>query len=186
MSYKIRVFQLSDEENRRNPSLPCLYVRIDKFGRDGAILEKVFPDWVMDKNPLEHPDLNVETIYHKLEKARKRMQSLVENFSSKGHTVNRCKTIYRLYVIELEPNIKKDGAACAVYVGETSKSRDERFEEHMAGGIRASNHVSKRGLRLRPDLTPRQEYYTREASKAAEIRLAARLQEKGYAVYGGH
>jgi hypothetical protein len=32
------------------------------------------------------------------------MRSLVENLSIRGHTVNRCKTTYRLYVIVLQPN----------------------------------------------------------------------------------
>lgn len=186
MPYKIRVYELNDQEQRRDPKLPCLHVRIDKFDRTGTITEKAFSDWVVNAKPVERPDLSVETSFHKMEKARKRMSGLVEKLSARGHTVNRCKTVYRLYVIELEPNIKKDGEARAVYVGETSKSREKRFDEHMAGGILASNHVSKCGVRLRPDLTPRQEYYTRKASKGAEERLAARLQEKGYAVYGGH
>ena len=186
MPYKIRVYDLNDQEQRRDPKLPCLHVRIDKFDRTGTITEKTFPDWVVDAKPVERPDLSVETSFHKIEKARKRMSGLVEKLSARGHTVNRCKTVYRLYVIELEPNIKKDGEALAVYVGETSKSREKRFEEHMAGGKLASRHVSKRGVRLRPDLTPRQEYYTRKASKGAELRLADRLREKGFAVYGGH
>lgn len=186
MPYKIRVFELNDQEKRRDPMLPCLHVRIDKFDRTGAIAEKAFPDWVVDAKPVERPDLSVEASFHKMGNARKRMSGLVEKLSLRGHTVNRCKTVYRLYVIELEPNIEKDGEARAVYVGETAKSREDRFEEHAEGGIRASRHVAKRGVKLRPDLTPRQEYYTRKASKGAELRLADRLREKGYAVYGGH
>lgn len=113
------------------------------------------------------------------------MRSLVETLSRRGHTVNRSNTAYRLYVIELEPNPERDGESGAVYVGETVKSREDRFAEHMAGGKRSSRHVSERGIKLCPDLTPRQEYYTREASREAEARLAERLRGKGYAVYGG-
>jgi hypothetical protein len=185
MPYQIRVFELSVLENRRNPALPCLYVMLQKIDRHGNLVEKLYPDWVACGNPMERQDLGTSTVFHKMENARKRMRSLVETLSRRGHTVNRCNTAYRLYVIELEPNPERDGESGAVYVGETAKSREDRFAEHMAGGKRSSRHVSKRGIKLCPDLTPRQEYYTREASREAEARLAERLRGKGYAVYGG-
>ena len=158
---------------------------IQKIERDGNFIEKHHPAWVVCANPIERRDLTTATVFHKMENVRKRMRSLVDTLSRKGHTVNQCNTAYRLYVIELEPNPERDGEAVAVYVGETAKSREDRFAEHMAGGKRASRHVAKRGIKLRPDLTTRQEYYTREASREAEVRLAERLRGKGYAVYGG-
>ena len=185
MPYQIRVFELSDLESRRDPALPCLYVMLQKIDRDGNPIEKPHLDWVVCAYPMERQDLGTSTVFHKMENARKRMRSLVDTLSRKGHTVNQCKTAYRLYVIELQPNPERDGEAVAVYVGETAKSREDRFVEHMAGGKRSSRHVAKRGIKLRPDLTPRQEYYAREASREAEARLAERLRGKGYAVYGG-
>ncbi len=89
-------------------------------------------------------------------------------------------------MIELQPNPARDGDAIAVYVGETANTREARFEQHMAGGKLASRHVATRGIKLCPNLTPNQEYYTRAASKAAEKRLAERLRARGFAVYGGH
>ncbi|MFM2221225.1 MAG: hypothetical protein RLZZ553_973 [Verrucomicrobiota bacterium] len=37
-----------------------------------------------------------------------------------------------------------------------------------------------------PNLTPKQEYDSREASRAAEKRLADRLRARGFKVYGGN
>ena len=186
MPDQIRVFALDDLENRRNPLLSCLYVMLQRIDRNSNPVEKNYPDWVKCANPVERPDLSSPTIFQRSENARKRMQSIVENLSRRGHTVNRCKTTYRLYVIELQPNPQRDGEARAVYVGETANTREARFQQHMDGGKLASRHVAKRGIKLCPRLTPKQEYYTRAASKAAEERLADRLRARGYAVYGGH
>lgn len=186
MPFQIRVFALNDVENHRDANLPCLYVMIQRIDRNGALIEKNLPDWAKCDNPVERPDLAPATVFHRAENARNKMRALVENLSSRGHTVNRCKTTYRLYVIELQPNPARDGDAKAVYVGETANTREARFQQHMAGGKLASREVAKRGIKLCPKLTPNQEYYTRAASKAAEKRLADRLSARGFKVYGGH
>ena len=186
MPYQIRVFALDDVENRRDANLPCLYVMLQRIDKTGTLVEKNVPDWVNYANPMERPDLALPAIFHRAVNAREKMQSLVEKLSHRGHTVNRCKTTYRLYVIELQPNPARDGDAIAVYVGETASTREARFEQHMAGGKLASRHVATRGIKLCPNLTPNQEYYTRAASQAAEKRLAERLRARGFAVYGGH
>ncbi len=73
-----------------------------------------------------------------------------------------------------------------MYVGETASTLEARFQQHMAGGKLASRNVTKCGIKLCPQLTPKQEYYTHQASKAAEARLADRLRACGDAVYSGH
>jgi hypothetical protein len=136
------------------------------------------PNWVICSNPVERPDLGLPTIFQKSANARQRMQSIIGNLSRRGHTINRCKTTYRLYVIELRPDTRRDGEAKAVYVGETASTREARFKQHMAGGKLASRYVASRGIKICPDLTPVQEYYTRAESKAAEERLANRLRAR--------
>jgi hypothetical protein len=186
MPYKIIVLELDDVVERRDPDHPCLYVGIQREGESTEIAHMKLPEWVRSANPIERQDLAPTSLFSRLENARKRKIAVMNSLGDKGYTVNQCTTVYRLYVIELRPDPDKDGEATAVYVGETAKLPAARFEEHMSGGKRSSRHVSRRGVCLRPDLAPRQKYYTRESSRAAEERLAQRLRQRGFAVYGGH
>jgi hypothetical protein len=73
-----------------------------------------------------------------------------------------------------------------VYVGQTADAPEERFAEHQRG-YRAARVVKKHGIRLRPRLYRNYgPYATREEAEAAEVRLAARLQRRGFCVFGGH
>mgnify|MGYP006197370885 CR=1 FL=1 len=56
---------------------------------------------------------------------------LIRKLKSQGFTVNRDNTVWSLYVIELDPDV--------------------RFDKHKAG-IQANAYVMKYGLRLLPDL----------------------------------
>ena len=79
------------------------------------------------------------------------------------------------------------GASCGrtpIYVGQTAKSAQERFEQHKAGH-RASRWVRRHGLRLRRQLARGfSELYTKEQALAAEVALGDRLRRKGYASTG--
>lgn len=95
-------------------------------------------------------------------------------------------TAYRVYVIELDDSKRKAAGKPAVYVGQTAKTPEERFTQHLAG-IRASRHVRDHGVRLKPRLY--QGYAsvkTRQEAEALERRVARRLKDRGYTVYGGH
>ena len=104
------------------------------------------------------------------------------------------KVVYSLYVIDLDKevlNIKKfremnpdyiDDYPC-VYVGQTSKSPDDRFDQHKAG-IHANRYAKKYGLRLRYKLF---EQYnpiaTRKEAEYKEALLGEHLRKRGYAVW---
>jgi hypothetical protein len=186
MPHKIVVLELDDVVERRDPRHPCVFVGIQRVGESSEVAHMKLPEWVRGANSLERQDLAPATLFARKENAQKKKILVVNSLEGRGYTVNQCTTVYSLYVIELEPDPAKDGEATAVYVGETTKTPDERFQEHMSGGILASRHVARRGVCLRPDLAPRQKYHTREASRAAEERLAERLRKRGFAVYGGH
>jgi hypothetical protein len=97
------------------------------------------------------------------------------------------RQIYRIYVIELDPAAsprRKAGQTC-VYVGETADTPEERFAEHKRG-YKASRIVRKHGVRLRPDLYRGFVCLTRAQSRDLEARVAARLREQGFLVFGGH
>jgi len=88
-------------------------------------------------------------------------------------------------VIELESTGLGDVGSGAVYVGETSKTPEERFATHMAGGIKAAKVVARRGVRLRPDLYPPEgPFATRAEALRFERRTGNRLRHRGYRVWG--
>jgi hypothetical protein len=108
-------------------------------------------------------------------------------------------TTYSLYVIQLPkrcPECKrhrKPGMKCCVYVGYTSKTPEERLEDHLdpPPGYKQWTDVRKCGqgemrrfLRPRPDLAPKRKYRTPSKARAAERRLMRDLHDQGYTVFG--
>lgn len=98
------------------------------------------------------------------------------------------KYTYGVYVIELNND------PMHVYVGYTSKlDFSERLKQHNSGnnfykGKKISARVFRRGARgvLRPDLYRR--YYrrsTKEKAQALELKVAHKLERKGYKVEYG-
>jgi hypothetical protein len=112
------------------------------------------------------------------------------------------KTQYRVYVIELSKRVftentrfrnanpQFNGVLQCLYVGMTSKTPKERFEQHKAGYVNRKGHklsssiVQKYGMYLRPSLYNHiAPIATRaEALKMEEI-LALELRRKRYAVW---
>ena len=101
---------------------------------------------------------------------------------------------YHVYVVELDPavlgtrRVKEenpeyiDGMQC-LYVGQTAKSPEERFEQHKEG-YKANRYAKKYGRRLRPDLYERYNpISTRASAEAMEAKLAAKFRTRGYAVW---
>ena len=100
-----------------------------------------------------------------------------------------------VYGIELRPDVmekkafaeknadRREDKPC-VYVGQTARTPEERFAQHLAG-IRSSRIVKVYGVRLRP--RPRTLMFARFESRAeserAETKLAEKLRRRGYAVW---
>ena len=113
----------------------------------------------------------------------------------------RQKGHYHVYVIELDRRVWRDnkkfreanpgynGKTCCLYVGMTSKTPKERFEQHKSGyrnkkGIRlSSNIVEKYGRFLRPSLYAPLNPMPRERAIRLEKTLAESLKKRGYAVW---
>jgi hypothetical protein len=112
------------------------------------------------------------------------------------------KNEYRVYVIELskkvftanrkfrEANPQFNGVLQCLYVGMTSKTPRERFEQHKSGYINKKGHklsaniVEKYGLYLRgslfQDIDP---MASRAEALKMEENLALELRRQGYAVW---
>lgn len=112
------------------------------------------------------------------------------------------KTEYRIYVIELskriftenrkfrEANPQFNGVLECLYVGMTSKTPKERFQQHKTGyrnkkGYKlSSNIVEKYGSYLRPSLYNHiSPLKTRAEALKMEETLALELRRQGYAVW---
>jgi len=110
--------------------------------------------------------------------------------------------VYQVYVVELskrvfsenrkfrEANPQFNGVLECLYVGMTSKSPEERFEQHKSGYRNklghnlSSNIVRKYGLYLRPSLyTHLAKVRSRSAALKMEKELALELRRKRHAVW---
>lgn len=110
-------------------------------------------------------------------------------------------TSYRVYVIELsrkvftenarfrEANPQFNGVLQCLYVGMTSRTPQERFQQHRTGHRNAKGHklsaaiVQKYGLYLRPSLYEHIGPMSREEALEVEKGLALELRRRGYAVW---
>ncbi|MFH6605095.1 ribose-5-phosphate isomerase [Maribacter algicola] len=112
------------------------------------------------------------------------------------------KVEYRVYVIELskrvfsehrkfrEANLQFNGVLECLYVGMTSKTPKERFEQHKKGILSKKGHnlsssiVKKYGSYLRPSLYNHiGPMVTRSEALKMEKQLALELRRKRYAVW---
>lgn len=91
---------------------------------------------------------------------------------------------YYVYVVALTPI----GSTDDVYVGSSAYPPRVRLEHHLnpePGKVQGSRHVYHRGLGLVPELYKGlNPFETREDARKAEHRLRARLERRGYRVYG--
>ncbi len=170
---------------------PCLYVGTQSGTTlTGEPPTETLPPWMQAANPVPRFDLMPPTVFRNKARARKKRWQTVKKLIREGHTVYGAKygklPEYSLYVIELCPAARHpEDAPLPLYVGQTSKSIEERFREHKKGGKRASGKVFRRGRCLRPDLIlDRQRYYFQDDAIKAETRLGIRLQKRGHRIYG--
>ena len=102
-------------------------------------------------------------------------------------------TTHNIYVIELDKQVleKKKfreanpdyvkGSPC-VYVGMTSKTPEERFEQHKSG-YKSSRIVKQFGIRLKPRQYQSLNPMSRDEAAEMEFEKARRLRKKGWGVW---
>ena len=100
---------------------------------------------------------------------------------------------YNIYVIELDKQVleKKKfreanpdyvaGSPC-VYVGMTSKTPEERFEQHKSG-YKSSRIVKQFGIRLKPRQYQSLNPMSHDEAAEMEFEKARRLRKKGWGVW---
>jgi predicted GIY-YIG superfamily endonuclease len=192
--YGILVAELRDVVPRRVSTLPNLYVGIttmDLMKRFDVLNTGKGSTWLENNLTKLRHDLSTPVQISNHDSAKDLKKKLVHSLKSKGYTVNRNTDLWTVYVIELDPNAINDPGKGYLYVGETKKTPEARFLEHLN---RAKNGktklfasvVANHGKRLRMDLAPDRKYMDSASSKQAEGEWANNLRALGYTVKGGH
>jgi hypothetical protein len=91
---------------------------------------------------------------------------------------------YHIYLVLLDYRDSRN-EPFGVYVGMTSYSPAQRFDQHKAG-IRAAGSVLKRGLEVIAGPTLHLQCLPRSFAATTEIELAEALRSQGLFVQGGH
>jgi hypothetical protein len=193
LPYWVVVDELSADLPRKDPDLPNVRVRVVRCeATDTSQLEYFTALFAgAGSSPIK---LRPGPFGRRVDavKQRRKISSVL---SGLGFTINRDTNVRGVYVIELDQSHAPVPSQPWVYVGETSKRFETRFEEHKTGkrtrsgrGRLFSKVVKAYGIRLREDLYPPlpNRYYSLSASEAAERFWIYHLKSRGFQVEGGH
>ena len=192
--YRLIVIELDDVVPRRDQRKPNLYVArtvTPPEERFATIQRSKKIHWYTAHVLKLRSDLANSRTYKSSDDAREACSKLSKKLTSEGYTVNRNTQVWTVYVIELDKTAVSNPGKGYVYVGETSRTPEERFKQHRDGarnknGRLYANVVKQHGVRLRPDLAPRKKYFDKDAAKRGEKEHFELLKAKGFNVKGGH
>jgi hypothetical protein len=191
----IIVVELDDVVPRRHPDKPNLYVGATQLPLEDRFQFLERPEgkeWFRGHVVALRQDLSIPVHLVSPPERRALKRDTVSRLQRQGFTVNRDTYIWSVYVIELDPAAATDPGLGVLYVGETCRTPEERFAQHMSqaktakGGRLHSSIVARHGRRLRMDLAPTELAFDKESSKRAEAAWAEHLRTLGYAVKGAH
>jgi len=196
--YNLFVVELKELKGR-SADKPHLYVTLTSSNTELAfrrLLEGKGPTWLQGKVEKLRTDLipNYRETNDR-ELAEKRLGKLKIDLSKQGFGINGDSTVWVVYVLDIDPNVEpkildlgKKGRA--IYVGQTSTTRELRAEQHAgrllskSGKYIGSRKTKGRNPVLNLDLSPTKEMYTKEDALAFETETHNRLEQMGYRVFG--
>ena len=186
----------------RDPDKKCIRVgRISGIKHPGQIFRKCH---YKDKRTILKgytTEYESDGVSSKLEVGLRLERALIQQLRHEGWTVSNKlpKLNSSVYVIELDPSVRKHrdvrrnnpearSSKECLYVGQTRRSPEERFQEHHTGfgQKKGGRHLRGKCVKLRPDLY---EFYNPMPlleSLELERDLAEDLRAKGYTILGGH
>ena len=127
--------------------------------------------------------------YRKKDDASKVRSQVRDHLLDQGYVVADARTdeVYTIYIINLvDDSVSDPSPGKWVYVGETSKTPEERFDEHK-NGTRDNKDARDHGRDLNYDLMkgiPQVRF--RQDSKWLEAQTGEELRSRGYVVEGAH
>jgi predicted metalloendopeptidase len=192
--YWLIVIELDDVVDRRDPRKPNLYVAktvTPPEERFATVQRTKKKHWYTEHVKRLRTDLGTSRTYKSGEEAKQALLKLTRKLTSEGYTVNRNTQVWTVYVIELDKTAVTNPGKGYVYVGETSRTPEERFKQHRDGarnkkGRLYAGVVKQHGVKLRPDLAPRKKYFDHASAKRGEKEHFEFLKSKGFNVKGGH
>ncbi len=186
----------------RDPARRCVRVgRISGIKQPGQIFRKC--RFKNKRSILKGYTTEYESdgVRSKLEVGLRLERALIRQLRHEGWTVinKPPKLDSSVYVIELDPSVRKHrdvirnnpnarSSKVCLYVGQTRRSPEERFQEHHTGEgqKKGGRHLKGKCVKLRPDLY---EFYNPMPlleSLELERDLAEDFRAKGHTVLGGH
>lgn len=150
MAHRIVVVELADVVPRRAPDKPNLYVGLADASAN--TLEQIVADsdcWIRDNALRLREDLAPSTRFKSRSRARERRAKVMGRLQGIGFTVNRDTTVFRLYVIELDPEGVRDVGKGYVYVGGDDEDRRGALPGAHQRGSRSQGAKDRR-QRSRP------------------------------------
>ncbi|MFZ9017054.1 MAG: hypothetical protein ACO23O_08680 [Ilumatobacteraceae bacterium] len=194
--YRIVVIELDDLLPRLESGLPNLLVSATTTSPDDRLASVNRPNgrpgWAAGHGRCIRGDLSLTKTYDRHRSAKKAAQRLVDRLRRQGYVVNGRNDQRRVYVIELDHSHLTKSVSGYFYVGETSLSPEQRFEQHRTGARSSkghslgARHIGPYVRRLRPDLAPTEFFLTEAEAAAAEADTRLRLENAGYLVRGAH
>lgn len=150
------------------------------------------PKWAHGRAVRLRPDLKWSKKYPKLQSARNAEKILIRQLRLKGHRVNQLGRLRSVYVIELDTSHPQNPRGIQFYVGETGLTPQRRFAQHRERAVNRAGHKlwsklpAECGVRLRPRLGAREQFFTQQEAEIAETLCGQRLEQMGYTVAGPH
>ena len=195
LKYHTVIIELDSTLPRRDTKKPHLYIGTSLSSADvylrqlqrgaGPAFSKGHYLSVFAESPYSKPTSDPEV-------AQRRLDETIERYSRLGHMVNNNISEWHVYVIDLkQDHLMVKPKSGHVYVGSTSKTVDERVQQHKNGSETSKGHrLSSRYVLehfggLNKSLSPKEKYFTSKAAEEKEERLAEELCQKGYLVRAG-
>ena len=193
-TFQVVVIELDDQQPRLNPSEPNLLVAMttsdpeELFSRLAQGKGKK-NKWARNRVVKLRHDLIPDETFADRQSAKSHQYNLIRKLQEKGFSVNQQRQSWRIYVIKLERDGYPDNY---VYVGSTSKTPEERHQEHKGGkqnnkgGPLFSRKVKKYGTVLLYDLFPEENIFlTQSLALKCEKDYAEKLKKDGLKVEQG-
>lgn len=184
MPHRVFVTEVKTPEDPQWRGGSCLYICRRAVKELGNGIPKRLHKEIEGLQLVPRLDLCLEQVFHYKKQAVRQMKKLCNRLRNQGYEVNPWEPVYSLYVIELKRPEGHQGELPPIYVGQTSIPVEDRLAQHVAGGRLASGKVTGKAVKLRPDLVPEVQLFSRKNAESAETRLGKSLQDQGYKVYG--
>ena len=180
---RVITYVLRDIVPRKNPDFPVVQVTKTSQSRDQVALRQGKESGAKSARLSVLEEGTGSVFYTKKESLKEAIAQTKQELSQQGYTVRSGDTAHRIYVIRYQHDAPGKPGDNWVYVGQTTKSRDERLSEHQ-NGIRPARGDARFLVSRAPELEPGAVYYSTEDAENAEFEWGLLLNARGYFVRG--